>query len=859
MNLQNKIRFSFLLIILILFSSGFSSYHAITNLIKSAIWVAHTHKVTAKVHRILINLKSAESGQRGYLLTNELTYLQPYTSSIKKIHNILNETKTLTQDNPHQQIFIIQLELLINKKLTELEKTIELTRTGNRAAALELVLTHHGKVLMDEIQAIYNAMHTEEKRLLVGRQQVSTSAVTLATSISLFGGIIVFFLIGFIILIIIRESEKHIIQQERTTLKLECLLHDREERLKELQCIYSVTKASKFHTNFDDYFREVTSIIQYGWQYPAITRGKITFKGKEYVSEPFKETKWKQSSDIIVDNRPVGSIEIYYLEECPKSDEGPFMTEERNLLNNVAVNLSDVIYLKQKEKQLEHSEDRFRKFFELSLIGMAMTSVDKKWIEFNDTICQIFGYSREELSRMSWEELTYPEDLNADITQFNRILAGEIDSYAIDKRFYHKDKSIIFASLSVNSVRKNDGSLDYLVAHLSDNTEHRKLEKQLIQSQKMEAIGLLTGGIAHDFNNILNIILTNTELMKQSLANNEAALKRARNIEHTTQRAANLTRQLLSFSQQREGSLEAVNINQLLNEMSDMISSSITPQIEVEMHLDKELWMTRIDPSNFKDVLLNLVINARDAMAGKGKLTIKTSNLTMEKCEFHRGLNIEPGNYIQLSVTDSGTGIAKGLLDKLFDPFFTTKEPGQGTGLGLSLTYGFIKRSGGIISVESNINLGTTFIIKLPQTREAIAPLNKKNISLEEHPHGSETILVVDDEVFLLDLTREALESLGYRVLTANNAQQALEILAKEPGIELLFSDVVMPGLNGYELAEKATELYPHLKVLLCSGYTEKTSTSNKQKEHFDKNLIKKPFKLFELAQKIRAIFKKIH
>ncbi|MEN8168843.1 MAG: bacteriohemerythrin, partial [Pseudomonadota bacterium] len=373
--------------------------------------------------------------------------------------------------------------------------------------------------------------------------------------------------------------------------------------------------------------------------------------------------------------------------------------------------------------------------------------------------------------------------------------------------------------------------------------------------QKMDAIGQLTGGIAHDFNNILAVILGNLELLKLQISPDDKAGKRVESIQKAAGRAASLTKQLLNFSRHQATQVARTDINRLIEEMDSLLTRSLTPEVEVECQFSKGLWLTEIDPGDFEDALLNLSINARDAMAGHGHLTIETRNTTLDAAYCSQNAGAIPGEYIELSVSDSGEGIPTKQQERIFEPFYTTKEQGMGTGLGLAMVYGFVKRSGGLIKVYSEPGVGTTFRLYLPRAEgdgqsDSLGQNGEQNLIL---PRGIETLLVVDDEAGLLELAKESLEALGYRVLTADDGQQALKQLAEDPTIDFLFSDVVMPGgINGYELAEQATASRPDLKVLLTSGYTEKAVARNGQ-ARFEANLLSKPYTQAELAQRVRA------
>ena len=400
-----------------------------------------------------------------------------------------------------------------------------------------------------------------------------------------------------------------------------------------------------------------------------------------------------------------------------------------------------------------------------------------------------------------------------------------------------------------------DGKLIGVLGVGRNITERRRSEQVLLNTQKMEAVGQLTGGIAHDFNNILAIIIGNLSMLKRELVADDKTSKRIETIQKSAQRAADLTRQLLSFSRSKADQQVVSDINQVLNDMDSLIVHSFTPAIEVKYEFASDLWRTEIDPGDFQDAVINLIINARDAMSGSGQLILQTSNCTLDEKVCILRPELEAGDYVQLAVTDTGEGISSAQQSHIFEPFYTTKEQGKGTGLGLAMVFGFIKRAGGCISVESEVGAGTNIRLYLPKCcgEMQIKEVAESDVMAEQH-RGRETILVVDDEEALLVLARDVLEELDYRVLTAINGKQALKVLAKEPEIALLLSDVLMPGgINGYELVESAMESYPDLKVLLASGYTSK-SEIDKSQARFSANMLTKPYNLSELAMRVRQL-----
>ncbi len=474
----------------------------------------------------------------------------------------------------------------------------------------------------------------------------------------------------------------------------------------------------------------------------------------------------------------------------------------------------------------------------------------------NQATLKLFG-ANNETELIDHIDKTFTESsIEIFIMELNAIWNNQ-STFRSEVAFKTLDDRDIQTIISFQIPRTKNGFSSIPVS-ITDITERKLTERGIRRAQKMDAVGQLTGGIAHDFNNILGIIIGNLSFLKKQVTDDEKALRRINTINKATQRAANLTNQLLGFSRKKTTDVLPTNINLLIKGMESLITRSVTPEVEIDQQLTDNLWYTDIEPGEFEDALLNLTLNARDAMPGTGKLTIETCNTTLDKAYCNQNQSITPGEYVQLSFSDTGKGIPRKQQDRIFEPFFTTKPEGTGTGLGLAMVFGFTSRTNGHIKVYSELGIGTTFRLYLPRSKKQILQKDPVAPLPESLPRGNETILAVDDEEGLLELAKESLQTLGYKVLIANNVLNALEVLAAEPSISLLFSDVVMPGsLNGYELAEKATANQPDLKVILTSGYTKKTLAHNGQ-SRFNANLLSKPYTQSELAQRIRSLLGEI-
>jgi PAS domain S-box-containing protein len=387
----------------------------------------------------------------------------------------------------------------------------------------------------------------------------------------------------------------------------------------------------------------------------------------------------------------------------------------------------------------------------------------------------------------------------------------------------------------------------------TDLTAQREAEERLHQTQKMDAIGQLTGGIAHDFNNILTVILGIVELLAEGVADQPELVATAKMIDEAAGRGAALTQQLLAFARKQMLAPRTTDVNALVTETVKLLRSTLGEQIELQMKLKDDAWRAMIDPSQLSTVLLNLAVNARDAMPEGGKLVIETRNVVLDDAYAKANPEVKPGSYVLVSVADSGSGIAPALLDKVFEPFFTTKPVGKGTGLGLSMVYGFAKQSGGHVSIASEQGRGTTIEVYLPRTGDDGADAEQQVPDIAA-PSGGETILVVEDDAMVRTSAIRQLKSLGYRTIAASNGAEALALLDQGAQFDLLFTDMVMPGgLNGRQLGREIARRRPFVKMLYTSGYTEGGIVHDGR---LDPGIIVlgKPYRKLELARKIREV-----
>ncbi len=527
-----------------------------------------------------------------------------------------------------------------------------------------------------------------------------------------------------------------ITERRQADAEKEQLLHDKGERIKELQCLYGIAEATNKHNELEDILYDVVKIIPPGWHYPEYTKARIIIDNQEFVESPFEPTRWKQTCDLVVRNEYRGSIEVYYTREFPELDEGPFLLEERSLINGISKVLSERIERKQAE------------------------------------------------------------------------------------------------------------------------AERERLQRELQQAQKMDALGQLTGGIAHDFNNLLGIIMGYSELAKnRSIGNGDAKLaEHLERVLRASKRAKELVARMLAFSRDEASEKTPLQLQPILIEDIKMLRSILPASIEIQTEIKDDLPPVLLDGAHLNQLLINLSINARDAMEGEGNLTIRLGlarDIDTECATCHRQVT---GDWVELSVSDTGSGIRVDVLDRIFEPFFTTKDVGKGTGMGLSVIHGIMRSHGGHVLVDTEPDKGSTIRLLFPPAVEEVSKTLEEVQPSEMLPQGhGEHILVLDDEPELAEYTGELLELHGYKVTIKTDSREALSLFKEDPGeFALLVTDQTMPGLTGVELTKQLREIRPGFPVTLCTGYSE--SISADAAKNIDIRYLGKPIDAEKLIRSVAEL-----
>jgi two-component system cell cycle sensor histidine kinase/response regulator CckA len=514
--------------------------------------------------------------------------------------------------------------------------------------------------------------------------------------------------------------------------------------------------------------------------------------------------------------------------------------------------------VKERTLDLESANAMFRATFEQAAVGIAHVGTDGRWLRVNRRLCEMVGYTREELLARTFQEITHPADLEADLENVRRMLAGEIQAYSMEKRYIRKDGTADWIALTVSLARDHEGRPKYFISVIEDIEPRRRAEEQearlrsqLEQAQKMESVGRLAGGIAHDFNNLLTVIQGYGEMLSTSLAGDEAQREQVQEILQAAGRATNLTRQLLAFSRRQVLETQVLDLGTVVADTEKMLRRLIGEDVEVVVVKPATLGRVKADPGQLEQVLLNLAVNSRDAMPGGGRLTLELADLTLDAPFATSHDSIPPGRYVVVAVRDTGSGMDAETLGHLFEPFFTTKEKGKGTGLGLATVFGIVKQSGGYVDVASAPGAGTTIRVYLPRTDapRKISGIRPPVFSLS----GSETVLLVEDEAAVRNLVRAVLERKGYVVLVAPDGAAALDLVDKHTGvIHVLLTDIVMPRMSGRDLAPAVRARRPSIKVIFMSGYTADVPTELGTEG--GPVFLSKPFNEYALTSKLREV-----
>jgi two-component system cell cycle sensor histidine kinase/response regulator CckA len=549
----------------------------------------------------------------------------------------------------------------------------------------------------------------------------------------------------------------------------------------------------------------------------------------------------------------LGTFAIYYREPRAPDAEHLQLIAHSTRLAALAMEWD------RTQTDLNAAESRYRTLVERlpAITYIAELGASGRWHYVSPQIESMLGFSAQEwLSDSSnWISRIHPEDRES-VLAVEESFQKNRDLFQTEYRLFARDGRVLWFRDEAVTLPTTEEQPFLMQGVMYDITERKRLEEQLRHSQKMEAVGLLAGGVAHDFNNVLMLIQAHNERLRATLAPDTPACKESSGIEHAVTRAASLTGRLLAFSRKQVLQPRVMDLNEVLTEVARLLDRLIGKSIALSVVSAPQLWPIKADPGQIEQLIMNLAVNARDAMPQGGQLLIETRNAEIHAThpQFREGAR--PGRYVTLIVRDTGVGMDRDTQIHMFEPFFTTKEPGKGTGLGLAIVYGVVKQAGGWTRVESKPGQGTTFEIYLPRAEESKAPaiLAEVQGDLAVTPRGSETILIVEDEAGIREVASDSLQRLGYKVLTAMDGNDALRIAeGHEDLIHLLVTDMAMPNVGGKELAERLRQVRPEIKVLFMSGYPDHPALAGADVDG-KTTVLQKPFLLGTLAHKVRSL-----
>jgi two-component system, cell cycle sensor histidine kinase and response regulator CckA len=774
---------------------------------------AQAHRILAFNESLLRRMQDAETGQRGFLLTGQPEYLEPYTAALERIPGEIDELTALVAERPAQRERLRRLEELISGKLAELRRTIELRQSGGFDAALAAVETGEGKQTMDQFRRISQEMEGDENaRWSAAWVDLAATAqrvrVVILLGAMLLAALVVF---GGVALrrsaaemeLMIGELDVARLSAEKTSDLLRITLYSigdgviTTDRQGAVQMINSTAERLTGYTESEARGRNIEEVFT-------------------IVNETTRATVENPVRRVLRDGQVVGLANHTVLvsksgADIPIDDSGAPITQKDGTSTGVVLVFRDV----SDRKKAEESGQRLAAIVENSSDAIIGKSLDGVVISWNHAAELLFGYSAEEMIGNPITRLIPPDrpDEMKDILE--RIRQDErVEHYETER--VTKDGRHLAVSLTVSPIRDSQGHVVGASKIARDITGQRRMEATLRETQKLDAIGRLAGGVAHDFNNLLTVILGYATVLEKQLGAQDPLRKTAGEIRLAGEQAASVIGQLLAFSRKQMTQPRVLDLNGLVLGMRDVLQRVLGEDIELDVAPDASPCQVKADASQLTQAMMTLAVNARDAMPTGGKLIVETKRVWKEQKDLGR----PAGQYILLTVTDTGTGMDADTRRHVFEPFFTTKEPGKAAGLGLSSAYGIVQQNGGWIDLYSEIEHGTAFRIYLPEVSSG-APAPASPV-LESPKVRTGTILLVEDQAAIRMLAEDVLSEAGYRVLAAGNGAAALRLASEHKGeIDLLVTDVVMPEISGPDLVDKLLPTRPDLPVLFISGYTD--------------------------------------
>jgi len=707
--------------------SVFLVVNQVDTLSRARAWVQHTRSVIETTQQLVSSLQAAEDSERGFLITQDVSYLAPYQEANARLSPAEAQLQVLVSDNPQRAGQVASLIRLVERRRAGVARMVQLGQAGDFDGAKAMVIAGKGSAAMSAIHATAADVTAAENELLNSR----TISARATQDMALIVGMAVS-------LLALATLTAGLVMLAAINRRLNQAVAEAKRAESEREAMGALTSA--IFNNVPDYL--------------------------------------------------------------------------------IVLNIED--------------EDRF-------VVA-----------DINPAFAKALGVSSDRVRGRAIDDLLPPEIAARLTKHYQRVKAGGRPVTSRDDLARLPGGPRIWESI-LAPVQNTEGVTHRLIGSIRDITDRVRADERLRDSQRMEAIGQLTGGVAHDFNNLLQVIRGNLELLQRSVAGDERGQQRLKSALYGAERAAQLTRQLLAFARRQPLAPKVVNLSRLVGDMADLLRRTLGEAIEVETVVAGGLWNTVADPAQVESAILNLALNARDAMPGGGRLTVEINNASLDDAYARTVRDVTPGQYVMIAVTDTGEGMPEDVRARVFEPFFTTKGDGKGTGLGLSMVYGFVKQSNGHIQIYSELAQGTTVKIYLPRSRQA-EQTTLLMLDTPPPPEAGRTILVVEDEEAVREAAMAMIEELGYHRLEAADAEQALAVLERGERVDLVFTDVVMPGpLRTRDFAQRMRELRPGMPVLFTSGYTDNAIIHQGRLDE-GVHLISKPYAKADLARRIAAL-----
>jgi PAS domain S-box-containing protein len=828
-----------------------------------------TMETTIRLSDLLSSVRQAESGLRGYMLTGNQNSLNTYQMALTDIPGELGQLdKAVAGEHDDKNLAAVHAQ--VTTKLSQLAAALALVQAGQQQAAVALVNTDLNLQTMQNLRALLDAMQGRQIQRLAdndAQDQRNGMILQFATGVAVFFTL----LLGWFA---IRDSRERTAALVSAEAELQAINDELEIRIAERTASITASESR---------FRVLTESLL-GLVFMADTRGRITYVNNEfgqYAGIDVKNLAAQHWGEVVhPDDLPaavaawhesVTTQRPYEVEYRLRRHDGtwrwflaralPIYNEKREVTAWIG-NGTDIDDGKRAaevlaatnsllEQRVAERSRELDRIFKLSTDILAIGDKDGNYASISPAWERITGIPVAEAIGRPFLDFVHPDDLAATIAASERLSAG-LAVTGFEHRSRRADGT--WCWLSWRAAPRDVDGLTYSIGR--DITEEKARDEQLRQSQKMEVVGQLTGGIAHDFNNLLTIIMGSLELLQRGLAGADAkSIRRIDAAMDGARRAAALTHRLLAFARRQPLEPKAVEPNRLVAGMSDMLARVLGEHIALEFVNAAGIWRVQADVNQLENCILNLAVNARDAMPDGGHLTIETQNVHLDDTYAANKPDVDPGQYVMIAVTDTGCGMTADVQSKVFEPFFTTKPQGQGTGLGLAQVYGFIRQSNGHVAIYSEPGHGTSVKLYLPRLRgQAQAETHIHALPKLEPARSGETILVVEDEENVRNFSAEVLADAGYTVLAAENAATAIEMLTDAPSIDMLFTDVVLTGnMNGRALADQISRLRPGIAVLYTTGYTRNAIIHHgRLDEGID--FIGKPFTASALTQTVRRV-----